>query len=225
MKTVLLKVIFVLALLLSLFALSNPQLTPSRQNRFVIQSDILKHLVLGQRLLMADMFWIRLVQEIDFSETKGVVVNQGWTFHMLDAVTTLDPRYWMAYRAGLTVLSVLVQDVEGAKVLYERAIVSYPKDWPLHYRAAYHYLYEVKDCKRAADLLVKSGELGAPNWVSALAGRLYTHSGQKDLARTVLVDAIERFKGSDVEDRLRERLNSLESQTSQSHLNSEIKCK
>ncbi|MDZ4677889.1 MAG: hypothetical protein SGI74_10320 [Oligoflexia bacterium] len=180
----------------------------NRDTRITLKGELLSHLSLGFKLIVSDFIWIRLVQEIDYRELKSV--SKGWAFQMLDSVTTLDPRYHTAYTTGVTVLSILVQDVEGASILYDRAVQNYPTHWPLLYRAAYHNLYEVGDCPKAAGLLYKAGLHGAPNWVNSLASRLYVRSGQFELARGVLIDALKRFEGTELEPRLKDRLKELE---------------
>jgi hypothetical protein len=184
--------------------------TPKTRSTFIaMDPEYLPHMVLGQRHLAADMLWLRLVQDIDFkSESRR---EKGWSFQMIDGITRLDPRFRIAYAAGATVLSVLVQDVEGARIIFERAAKQFPSDWSLLYRAGYHYLHEVKDCVRAAELLNQAADSGAPYWVKSLVSRLYQGSGQYEIARTVILDSLERFKGTYLEVRLKKRLEELES--------------
>lgn len=200
----------ILAGLFFIYFSADSESKPIREQRILVNSEILPHTVLGFKSLAADLFWIRLVQEIDYSENKGGPLSKGWTFHMLDSVTTLDPRYKIAYRAGATVLSVLVKDVEGARIIFERGISNFPEDWPLLYRAGYHYLYEVKECKRAAELFSLAAKHGAPDWLNSLTSRLYEKAGQFELAKAMLLDALEKFKESAIQDSLKKRLAELE---------------
>ncbi len=176
--------------------------------RIAINAETLSHLVLGFKVLAADGLWIRLLQEIDYKDKAHA--SKGWAFQFLDGITTLDPRYRVVYSIGLTALSVLVQDVDGAKILFERALINYPRDWVIAYRAAYHFLFEVRDCKRAAELFSLAGNNGAPSWLMALSSRLYVKTGQYEIAHTVLADAIERFKDTEHAENLRKRLRELE---------------
>lgn len=170
MKTLGSKVIPVFLFLLGVTLVATVPVTKpketSRGVKLAISPEHLSHFVLGYKLVAADMLWIRLLQEIDYRD--GDVVNKGWVFHMLDGITTLDPRYRIPFSVGGTILSVLVQDVEGARLLYERAVENFPNHWPMIYRAAYHSLYEVGDCKRAAELLNMAGYAGAPPWLSLI---------------------------------------------------------
>ncbi len=173
-----------------------------------VDSQNLVHMTLGYNLLVADDLWIRLLQDIDYKDG----VSQGWVYHMLDAITLLDPRFKLAYVTGAVILSIIVHDKEGARLLFERAVTHFPNDWALAYRASYHYLYEIKDCKRSAELMIQAVRNGAPAWVAALSGRLYAKSGQYELARTVILDTMERVKEDNkYYQHLKERLDELES--------------
>jgi len=199
--------IFIAAFLIFSFQTDFSRDKNKNSPRLTINADLLEHSVLGYKNLAADMLWIRVIQEIDYAEHK--FINRGWVFRFLDAVTTLDPRYQMVYREGVVVLSIIIRDAEGAAYLYERGIKNFPNDWILAYKAGYHYLHEVKNCKRAAELLNKAADNGAPWWVHALAGRLFAKSGQYELAKSVLQDAMEKAEDN-LKPTFKERLDQLE---------------
>jgi hypothetical protein len=145
----------------------------------------------GYHEVLADAMWIRAVQDLDYCEEKtneNLCRNQGWLYQMLETVTNLSPQFRVPYAAGALALTVVISDIDGATKIFEKGIKAFPRDWPLLYRAAYHYLYEVKDNKRAADLLVQAGQNGAPPWVFSLASRLYSDSGNLELAESLVVE-------------------------------------
>jgi hypothetical protein len=168
----------------------------------------LEHFAFGFRDSIADSLWLRWIQDNDtcqtykmvqaapaiplqegmtrFTSPRHKICDNSWSFKMLDATTKLAPRFMMPYEAGAITLSVMVEDYEGAKVMFDRGIEVYPHDWNILYRAAYHYLFDRQDFSRAAELLTRAGEEGAPSWVRMLAARLYAKSGQRDLAVSVL---------------------------------------
>lgn len=126
--------------------------------------------------------------------------EKGWVYQMIDAITDLAPKFDLVYRVGATILSVVVDDREGARLLFEKGVKRFPEDWSLAYRAGYHYLYEIRDTTRAAELLEHAGRIGAPPWVFSLAARLYTDLGKAELGITILEDALQReYKGVGVE--------------------------
>ena len=162
----------------------------------------------GFRESVADSLWLRWIQDSDYCQTylapvqilkdeskysdsilanpRHRVCDNSWAFKMLDAVTRLAPKFKMAYLAGATSLAVLVEDYPGASVIFNRGVENYPNEWPLLYRAAYHFMYDTQDLPRAAELLTRAADNGAPIWLRSLASRVYTQSGQLMLGITTL---------------------------------------
>ncbi len=187
----------------------------------------IEHFTLGFNEVLSDVFWIRVVQSLDYCETigrekklskeMGDIVHQdtslchkGWVFHMLDAITDLTPRFRLPYVVGGTTLSVLVDDREGAKLIFDKGLRVFSEDWGLAYRAAYHYLYELKHPQRAAELLLIAHRNGGPEWLPLLASRLYSKSGRKVLGIIILQDLLEKGNLSErVKKRAEEKLKAL----------------
>jgi tetratricopeptide (TPR) repeat protein len=132
--------------------------------------------------------------------------SQGWAFQMMDAATRLAPRFEIVYSAGGAVLSVMMDDYEGATILYERGLKAAPKNWIIAYRAAYHYFYDLQDFSRAAELLTQAGKNGGPLWLRSLAARLFTQSGQAHLALPLLKqlrdETVNPIAKKDLDDRI-----------------------
>ncbi|WP_413584751.1 tetratricopeptide repeat protein [Bdellovibrio sp. HCB274] len=165
----------------------------SSQAKFISPPPLLERFTFGYSEVMADTFWIRVVQDMDYcDEVTGkigevsVCANDSWLYKMIDTITNLSPNFRTPYAVGSLALTILITDVDGATKIFEKAIKAFPTDWPILYRAAYHYMYEVKDNKRAAELLMKAADYGAPPWTRTLAGRLLADSGNIDLAEQVL---------------------------------------
>lgn len=191
----------------------------------------IEYFVLGYKDMAADIFWLRVIQDFDYCEnlkdqqdrtvspgngiTNGLRcagVEQGWAFRMLDTVTRLAPKFRVPYVMGGPVLSVLIQDKEGARLLYERGIEQFPESWQLPYYAGYHYLTELNQPERAAELLLKAGERGAPGWVNSLAAKVYGQEGRLELAASVLRNMIEQDPEGRWADHYRDRLKEVEAQ-------------
>lgn len=148
-----------------------------------------EHLSFGFHETVADTLWIRSIQGFEVCDvSKDICVEDSWLFKMLDAVTNLSPQFRIPYAAGGLALGIMLSDISGATKIFEKGVKALPKDWTISYRAAYHFLYEVKDKKRAAELLIQAGQNGAPAWVFTLAGRLYSDSGELLLAENVLAE-------------------------------------
>lgn len=160
---------------------------------------------------VADSIWLRWIQDADYCQTylkpveylegqkpveltdlthvpRYKVCDNSWSFKMLDAVTRIDPLFHMPYLLGASMLAILVEDYEGATVMYERALARYPDDWEILYRASYHYQFNLQQLDKAAKLLALAADKGAPEWVRSLASRLYSEAGQLELALKTLTN-------------------------------------
>ncbi|RYZ70321.1 MAG: hypothetical protein EOP05_13475 [Proteobacteria bacterium] len=107
---------------------------------------------------------------------------------MIDAITELAPDFRTAYSSGGVILSVAVDDIAGAAVIYDKAAKKFPTDWQIAFKAAYHYLYEMGNKERAAELMKVSAMNGGPYWLSMLAAKLYSRTGKALLGKAVLED-------------------------------------
>ncbi len=167
---------------------------------------------------MADSFWLRWIQDNDTCQTyagvapatpiqppqAGDFVNPrhkfcdfSWSFKMLDTVTKLSPRFRMPYANGAITLSVLVDDYEGAKVIFDRGVKNFPNDWDILYQASYHYLFDRHDMPAAASLLERAYKSGGPSWLPLFAARLYSKAGQMEMG----IKTLERYRSNLKEER------------------------
>lgn len=151
----------------------------------------IQYFTFGHREITADLLWIRAIQDFDYCEKK---INQrdcrsgSWLYQMLDVITDLSPDFRMAYSAGSMALTVIISDLEGASKFFDKAVAQFPRDWIINYKAAYHAIYEEKNPEKGARLVEAAAQNGAPTWVHALAGRLYTQAGQLELAELLARD-------------------------------------
>ncbi|HRK08400.1 MAG TPA: hypothetical protein PLZ57_11575 [Pseudobdellovibrionaceae bacterium] len=214
-----------LALGLVLLATIRPP-TPREQppeQRLIPPPQMVEHLAFGYRETMADLLWIRLLQDAHICEqveggvahVEGVVregpaCHLSWVYLMMDKLTDLAPRWKLPFSIFGTMLSVIVDDREGARRILEKAIQRFPHEWDFRFQAGYHYLWEMKDEARAAELMLQAAHRGAPPWVYALAANLMSQQGQAAVARAVLEDAIARGVRGPGEERLRLRLEQIE---------------
>ncbi len=114
--------------------------------------------------------------------------NLSWSYHMLDVISEMVPRFRSIYILGGVVLSVIVDDREGARRIFEKGLKYFPNDQNLNFRAGYHYLYEIQDKKRAAELFNVSLKNGGAGWLASLIAGIYTESGQTQIAKVLLED-------------------------------------
>lgn len=133
----------------------------------------------------------------------------GWSFQMLDGATRLAPRFDTIYRFGATNLAVVIDDFEGASILFDRGVKNLPEDWVISYRAAYHFLFNIRDFAKAAALLEQAHRAGAPLWLQSLSARLYTQAGQAQMAIRLLEDIYEKTDNESAKQDLKRRITAL----------------
>lgn len=176
-----------------------------------------EHFSFGFNDVIADGLWLTVIQ--DFGECTLVnkiekwrqkKCQRGWSFQFLDAITKLAPRYRMVYVSGAISISVLNDDTLGADVIFERGVENFPNDWSILYRAAYHYMFDMKNKRRAAELLQRAAENGAPRWVHSLAAKLYTEEGELQLALTNLISLRKQITDRRAQGDLDRRINDLQ---------------
>jgi tetratricopeptide (TPR) repeat protein len=203
------------AVAIALVAISQMRLpaTYTIQRQLIPPPPHIERFAFGYQEVIADTLWIRALQDFDYCDSKiaeNVCRNNSWLFQMLDSITNLSPNFRIPYAAGALALTVIITDIDGATKIFDKGVKAFPNDWPLLYRAAYHYLYEVNDKKRAAELLIAAGKNGAPSWVFSLAGRLYSDAGKVDLAKALLEQMIQEKQDPTLVERVRKKIESIE---------------
>lgn len=172
---------------------------------------------MGYAALMADAYWLRLLQDVDYCGASAIPFEdslnpsgarrgpnrtpgckKGWSFSMLNLILELDPRFHYAVQMGPMSLSVISDDIEGATIMFKKATELYPNDWILHYQAGYHFMSELEDYESAASYYDEASKLGAPRWLPLLVARLQTKAGKSWLARATLENFMKTVKDDPV---------------------------
>ncbi len=188
----------------------------------------IKFFTMGYDNLLTGAMWISMLPEdgtCDQTDSKEVSYNGGttlkevlskhlkpsrchlsWVYEMLNVMSILTPRFYSIYSIGGTLLSVIVDDREGAKLIFDKGVKEFPTDWRITFQAGYHYLYELQNAKRATELLTMSYLHGGPSYIPSLLGGLYTEMGQLSFAKKVIEDFIKTHPGGMLEDKAIERL-------------------
>lgn len=175
----------------------HPRLTGNAVKEFAAPPPQMEHFVFGFQESTADLLWIRAIQDFDYCEHEVVqkkCAGQGWLYQMLSTIMNLSPHFRMPAATGGLALTVLVNDMEGASKIFDRATQAFPEDWVILYRASYHALFEEKDKPKAARLLERAAHHGGPEWFYQLSSRLYTEAGEREFAQKMF----EEIKNSDV---------------------------
>ena len=185
----------------------------------------------GFESALSSAMWIRLLQDIDICDQDDGerAVNladnlddlletrlekprcsSGWVYTMIDRITDLNPQFIYAYTHGGMVLSVLVDDRVGAKNIFDKGLKIFPDDYHLVYSAAYHYLYEIQDAGKAAELMLKAHKLGGPDWMVSLAARLYSKANMDEVGKIIIMDFIKTNPNSIIVEALKKRLENMD---------------
>jgi len=127
--------------------LGNPKVS-KQETATNFHSEFLKIFSLGQKRLLSSLLWTRTLLESDLDHYASRDLN-SWLFLRFKTIVNLDPNFYEAYLYGGQYLSIIKDDIEGASVLYQEGLKKYPDDYWLNYHAGYHFLYEMKDFKRA----------------------------------------------------------------------------
>lgn len=182
-----------------------------KQSVYVIPPKEMTHFSFGFSEAIASIMWLRLLQDMDIctqSDTKAYnpgqsldeiltqelprsMCDEGWVYHMLDRITDFSRNFLYAYSHGGLILSVVVDDREGARKIFDKGLTVFPENYNLNFSAAYHYLLEIRDPKKSAELMLKTYQLGGPAWLPILAARLYAKGGMKEAGITLLSELIE----------------------------------
>ncbi|MEZ0391148.1 MAG: tetratricopeptide repeat protein [Pseudobdellovibrionaceae bacterium] len=185
---------------------------PVAENKaFIAPPPHLEFFSFGFQMPLADNLWIRAIQDIDFCEneiSKQKCTGNSWLFQMLDRATTLAPDHLPIYKEGGVALSVLLSDIEGAARIYQKGTAIFKDDFALYYRAGTHAYIEEKNKAKAAQFFLRAAQIQGleGSWLYSLASRLYTDSGQKDIALRLYHDMKKQGLQEYVLKRMREKL-------------------
>lgn len=131
----------------------------------------LRAVSMGQRLLLADLYWLKLVQYV--GETV-MAKEDRWEalFPLAEVVTDLDPRYGYAYQVTGSNLSGLAHRYAEADRILDKGMRNVPDRWSLPFvRAVNKFLYEGKFAE-AAVYARRAAEVGRRPHLALLAANL-----------------------------------------------------
>jgi len=137
----------------------------------------------GQNRLIADLIWISTLLDSDNEHYKKKDLN-SWMFLRFLSISKLDPKFLKNYQFGGQYLNIIKDDILGAKIIFEKGLSLYPKDYQLNFNAAFLYAFELKEFKRAIELydyLISTGK--APSYLVSLVNKLkYAQTNDLELA-------------------------------------------
>jgi tetratricopeptide (TPR) repeat protein len=161
---------------------------------------------LGQRLLLSDVYWLRLVQYM--GETLIAKVDRwGAALPLAEIVTDLDPRHGYAYQVVGSNLGALEGRGPEADRILKKGMAALPDRWTLPWTYAVNkFLYE-GDFVEAAKYARKAAEVGHRPHLALLAANLALAADREyDVTEAFLLEAIPGAETPDLRAQLERRL-------------------
>jgi tetratricopeptide (TPR) repeat protein len=175
--------------------------TRAAQLAYLPKGEYLKLAVLGYRQLAADIIWLQAVQHIGAKRDS----QQGytWTYHAVDVLTDLDPKFVPPYQATGVFLGVIVGHHDEAIAILSKGMRHNPEVWQLPFLAGYIAYYELCDPVAGSKFFRVAAQVpGSPAYLPKLAARMTVTTGDSDAA----LEFLDRFARSASDERLREAL-------------------
>ena len=208
--------------LLGIYFFGEEKIQSVRKPYYFAPPDVIRYFSFGYNDIYADLLWIRYLQDADFCTfQKGIPIydgktkyscNKGWAYHMAHAITELAPRFKKPYVVSGVILGVLMGDKEGARLILDKAVRYFPNDWDILFHAGNHYLIELEEAEQAADYLLRAAKLGGPVWLYSLSAKLYSKSGQLNVAEKLLMKVMEDDPNSSYIKVFEEKLKDIQKQ-------------
>lgn len=169
------------------------------------KGEYLKPLVLGYEQLVGDIIWLRTIQIL--GDEMVTPEGYGWSYHALDVVTTLDPKFAYAYQLGGVNLSVLGNRPDLSNLLLEKGMKENPDVWQIPFYLGYNHFFYLNDYKSAAEYMAMASNLpGHPEYLPRLASRLYVQTGNPDVALDFLTRIYKETEDDNVRKTLEKRI-------------------
>jgi hypothetical protein len=152
---------------------------------------IMQRAALGYDALIADIYWMRAVvyyggQHLSEKPDK----TYDLLFPFLELVTSLDPRFTVAYRYGAIFLSEPYPSGPGrpdqAIELLRRGLEFDPTRWDYARDIGFVHAWTYRDFQTAAQWFEKASEMpNAPVWLKSTAAMMLTQGGKREAARAL----------------------------------------
>lgn len=163
---------------------------PATAMLWIRSGPLMKRLALGYDTLLADIYWMRAVVYYGGQRlAEGGRQNYELLAPMLDLVTTLDPRFTVAYRFGAIFLTEAYPAGPGrpdqAIALLENGIERDPGKWEYMHDIAFVHYWWLHDYAQAAEWFRRAERAGGPSWLGPLAANTLAAGGSRNQSRAL----------------------------------------
>lgn len=164
---------------------AKPKLVIKKQDSaFNFNEDLLQFLAVGQSRLLSDILWITTLLESDLDHYKKRDLN-SWLFYRFNSITKLDPLFYRAYLFGGQYLSIVKDDLFGAKEIYLKGLEKFPNDKDLLFNAGFLFAFEMRDYEIAIPIYERLLKLpNAPSYLVSFLQKIKYESNTLNLEDT-----------------------------------------
>lgn len=170
--------LFMLALLLSGAGLihtkfSPPKIVISKQSEAInVNNELVRLFSSGLERFISSFLWVTTLIESDVEKYNKRDQN-SWMFLRFKSITELDPKFLRAYQFGGKYLSIVKDDLVGAKYIFEKGLSTYPNNYELLFNYAFLLAFEIYDYKNAVIYYKKlTSYPQAPHFLKSLIPKL-----------------------------------------------------
>ena len=152
---------------------NKPNLVISKQDTAInINTKFLILLSAGHKRLITDLIWTQTLIESDIEHYKKKDLN-SWLFLRFNTISELDPKFYQNYLYGGQFLGIVKDDIEGAKIIYQKGLEQYPDDYQLNFQAGFLYYFETGDFKNGLKYLSRvESNPRAPIYLRSITNKL-----------------------------------------------------
>jgi len=161
---------------------------PSADVLWFRSGEAVRRMALGYESIVADVYWMRAVVYYGGQRLQTTAPpNYDLLYALLDLVTTLDPRFNIAYRFGSIFLAEAYPSGPGrpdqAIALLARGIERTGR-WEYMHDTGFVYYWWLRDYIKAAEWFERAAAVpGAPAWLKPLAATTLAVGGDRRTSR------------------------------------------
>lgn len=218
-----------MSIIISLYPLMTPpQIDGSKDGMIALKLDkhIINILAVGQQRMLSSFFWIESMLNASHDHHGDDEEDMSPLYYKYKTIADLDEYFYELYYNGGVYLSIIKDDEQGAKRIYERGLSIFPKDYYLLLNAGFHYYFELDDEVNAIDTferVINLHQQKVPDYITILLARLRTKEvGGIEAARIIIYEAWKNSPPhSPQKKKLFNRLYSIQAEIDLNCLNSE----
>lgn len=203
--------------------LAPPAIKVSKQESAInFNTDLVKIFSMGQKRVLADSIWITTLLESDVEHYKGDDLN-SWIYLRFKTLFALDPKFLAGYRFAGKYLSIVKDDLEGAKEIFEQGLSHYPLDYQLNLDAGFLYGFEMGEfelAKKRYEIALQYPQ--APDFLRSIIIKFdYESTQNRELTFKLLSETYKTLAdGSHIKEKMKKDLYSLKAEIDLDCLNS-----